>query len=148
MPTANGIFVLDADLPTEVDGKKSQTVRLMFVFEIDPIDIGGVVRFRLTPAHRDGDVDKEWLLPESAQILIPQKAPHIIAALDAGEAIFQMIMVPMAWPIRVSKERAALEILWHQIYQTGQKTIATERFKLAGTWVEFDPDTPPVMPDP
>ncbi len=139
MPTTDGIFVLDASPPVEVEGVMVQRVSVMFVFAMDPHDIGGTDRAILTPAHLDGDDAKAWVLPISAELIMPTTAPQVVTALDAGEAIYQIIRIPMAYPIVMNDEIAALEVIWQALSADGQSDIATERFQNAGTWTEFIP---------
>jgi hypothetical protein len=127
---ANGFFVTEAG--DVIDGKRQLTV--LFVFDVDPIDIAAT-RIKPTPANVDG----VFVLGEVAQLLLEIRKPGVIAALDAGEAVYQWVQLVVDDPIEPAVAVAQAQELWTQMYVNGQKLIYEQRFQYAGTWVDMTP---------
>lgn len=139
MPTTNGAFILDTSDPIEIDGVTKQRMNVMFVFAADPFDIKGRVRVKLTPANRNADPAKDWLLGEAAQLLLQAIAPEIIIALNDGTATFKVTSMLFDYPIDFAETRAPIEAQWRRFSDAGQRTLAAKRYEFGGIWLEFEP---------
>lgn len=132
---SNGVFVVDGGPPFDKDGQSKQRVQIMFVFNIDPIDLAAT-RYTPTPSR---DETGQWLIPLAAQLLLPVSAPQIIPALDAGEALFEMISFEWDSPIVPADHVDEITDLWQSLYAGGRADHPTLQFSLAGIWFPIIP---------
>lgn len=131
----NGIFVMEA---SDVhDGKRNVT--FLFVFDVDPVDLAET-RLILTPAQ---DTEGNWLLGEVAEILIEQAKPGVVAALNGGDAVYQIVQMAFDDPLQPAVALAEATLLWQEMEAQGQKALYTSRFEHAGTWADIEPAAAP-----
>jgi hypothetical protein len=134
----NGFLVLDATDPREdKNAELKQSLQLLFVFDITPLDIGQALRVKPTPVNDPDSGDARFNL---FILSLLNERIGLVDALDAGEAVYVVANLQVASPIDPQAVIAEAEALWQTMHSNGIAQMAEDRFEHAGTWVAVAPE--------